>query len=143
MRLIAVICILGALGGVAWTTKTGMDELGVHNAKIESQKAVLKRVARELVTLDSLITVEAHKIGEAETPVEKAESRGRGMQEAIRIAKKQSVLDGEKLRAEKITESREEKVSVVQKRMMKWNLLFGSAAVVLAGFWFGLKKLAP
>lgn len=139
----ALICILGALGGVAWTTKTGMDELGVHNARIESQKVVLKRVAHELVVMDSLIDVEAREIRDAETAVEKAEARGRGMQAVIRIAKKQSVIDGEKLRAENIIESRKEKVSVVRKRMMKLNLLFGSAAVVLAGFWFGLKKLAP
>ncbi|MCZ6766645.1 MAG: hypothetical protein O7D32_06910, partial [bacterium] len=104
---------------------------------------VLKRVARELVTQDSLINVEARKIGEAETRVDKAESRGRGMQAVIKIAKKQSVLDAQKLRAEKIIESRKEKVSVVGKRMMKWNLLFVSVAVVLAGFWFGLTKLAP
>ncbi len=139
----ALICILGALGGVAWTTKTGMDEVGVHTAKIESQKLVLKHVASELVVMDSLIDVESRKLRDAETRVEKAEARGRGMQAVIGIAKKQSVLDSEKLRAEKIIESRKEKVSVVQKRMMKWNLLFGSVAVVLAGFWFGLKKLAP
>jgi len=142
VRFMALVCILGAIAGVGWTTKTGMDELSIHTNKIDAQHIEIKRVDRELKSLDSLITVEGEKIKQAETDEERIEMKARGMQQALKIAKQQSVLDGQRTRAEKIIESREEKASVVKGRMLKWNLLFGVAAVVLAGFWMGLKKLA-